>query len=151
MALPQYNYLPNSQNYYPGNYNNYASTMQQIIDCRPAASREEASAAQVPFDGSPHVFLNLPQGEIYVKQFDFNTGVSAFSTYTKQIPAPPPKFATQEDLERLTAEIERMRGLITDEPTNAVNADRPARRKSAANASTDVGQQSTGSAGLPAT
>ena len=153
MALPQYSYTPNPGAYYPSGYNNMVSPgqMQQPINCRPVMSREEAAAAQVPFDGSPYVFLNLPQGEIYVKQFDFNTGMTGFTAYAKQIPAPPPKFATQDDLMRLTAELERMRGMLSDESTIAANADRPARRKSSGHASADVGQQPTGGTGLPAT
>ena len=137
MALPFTGYTAPGQSVSYGTQ--YYTPQPQPLSCRPVSTKEEAASAQVPFDGTPYVFLNLPQGEIYVKQFDFNTGVTSFNAYAKQIPAPPPQFATQGDLERLTAEIQALKGMLSDE-SNANDTARQGRRKSAVNAAA-VGEQ----------
>lgn len=72
--------------------------------CRLVASKDEAATTQVPFDGNPYVFPNLTAGEIYVKQFNVNTGNTDFSVYTRFVPQPT-TYATADDIAALRAEI----------------------------------------------
>lgn len=78
--------------------------MQSGIVCRLVASKEEAATTQIPFDGNPYVFPNLTAGEIYVKQFNINTGNTDFSTYTRYVPEPI-TYATADDIAALRLEI----------------------------------------------
>lgn len=79
--------------------------MQSGIMCRPVSSIEEAKGMQVQFDGSLYAFINLNAGEIYTKQFNFNTGSTDFEVYTKAPPAPPVAYATQSDIEEIRKEL----------------------------------------------
>lgn len=110
----------NSYSYpYGGNYNPVATymppiqaqNMQSIIGnfCRPVATKEEAATAQVPFDGNPYVFPNLQHGEIYVKQFNINTGSTDFATYRREDTPQTVSYATTAELEALRAEIRALR------------------------------------------
>lgn len=49
---------------------------------RAVTNKEEAMAAQIPFDGSVSVFTDIPHGKIYTKTFNFNDGSSIFKTYS---------------------------------------------------------------------
>lgn len=102
---------------YPGAYNPNATyfnppmptppvqpMMSGGMVCRLVASKEEAATTQVPFDGNPYVFPNLTAGEIYVKQFNVNTGNTDFSVYTRFVPQPT-NYATAEDIAALRDEI----------------------------------------------
>lgn len=86
-----------------------AQPMQGGVVCRPVASIDEAKGMQVQFDGSLYAFINLAAGEIYTKQFNFNTGNTDFEVYTKQAPAPPVVYATAAELEALRREIAQLR------------------------------------------
>ena len=85
--------------------------LQSGIICRPVASREEAATAQVPFDGNPYVFLNLSAGEVYIKQFNYNTGNTDFIPFVRFNSAPEQvqAYATKEDIEALKAEISQLK------------------------------------------
>lgn len=73
----------------------------------PIANAEDAGRAQVPFDGRPYGFIDPAGDKIYAKRFDSSTGCTRFEVYVKTEPAPPPRYATIEDLERLKAELMR--------------------------------------------
>lgn len=83
--------------------------MQGGVMCRPVSSMEEAKSMQVQFDGSLYAFINLAAGEIYTKQFNFNTGSMDFETYSKAPPAPAVTYATREDIEDLRRELAALR------------------------------------------
>ena len=95
-------------------------------------SREEATTAQIPFDGTINVFLNLGAGEVYVKRFDFNTGGAFFDDFIHpsklqqmaQQAKPAPEYATVEMLAALESRVgelaetvgaKRKRGAAQDE------------------------------------
>ena len=78
--------------------------------CRPVSGAEEAKAAQVPFDGNPYIFTNIPNGEIYVKQFNTATGSTDFVTYRREAGRQAVSYATTADLDALRAEFAAMIG-----------------------------------------
>lgn len=110
-GTPNYVYTP-QQTYFPTQQYQPPQTqpMQGGVMCRPVASIEEARAMQVQFDGSLYAFINLAAGEIYTKQFNFNTGNTDFEIYAKKAPAAPVVYATAAELEALRRELAAMRG-----------------------------------------
>lgn len=83
--------------------------MQGGMVCRPVGSMEEAKNIQVQFDGFPYGFYNSSAKEIYIKQFNFDTGSMDFEIYVKAAPAPPVVYATQEDVDELRKELAAMK------------------------------------------
>jgi hypothetical protein len=69
----------------------YAQQMQSIPQMMPQAqpgvtvrlvtSRDEATTAQIPFDATINVFVNMSAGEIYIKRFNPQTGGAWFADY----------------------------------------------------------------------
>ena len=67
----------------------YAQQMQSMPQIMPQAqpgvtvrlvtSRDEATTAQIPFDATINVFVNMGAGEIYIKRFNPNTGGASTS------------------------------------------------------------------------
>lgn len=112
-GYPSYNYNP-MQTYMPQQPTQ--QPMQGGLFCRPVNSIDEARQAQVQFDGSLYAFINLADGQIYTKQFNFNTGSTDFEIYTKQAPAPPVVYATADEVAALRRELAALRGT---EVTNA--------------------------------
>lgn len=53
------------------------------IKCRMVTSEEEARAAMIDFDGSPHVFTDLNNNKIYVKKIGLN-GSAEFLVFLDQ-------------------------------------------------------------------
>lgn len=88
---------------------------------RLVSNREEAVAAQIPFDGSINVFPDMANNRIYVKRWNMNTGASDFGEFAPVIPASnePQKTAAfvsledfhslQETVETLQEEINRLK------------------------------------------
>lgn len=87
------------QNYYP--YPPQGAYMQAL----PIAGADEAKAAQIPFDGKPYGFMSPAGDKLFVKQFDITSGCTVFVSYSKDQPAPPPRYVTMEDFEALKAEL----------------------------------------------
>lgn len=116
MAYQYYGYQ--SGNGYPtGISNNYypqQPMVQQPMQSgfRPVASKDEAAMAQVPFDGNMYIFVNPAADEVYIKQFNVQTGNTDFKAYSrqKQEVAPAAAWATKEDIDALRKEIVALRG-----------------------------------------
>lgn len=89
--------------YYPP-YNGQGAAFAPAL---PVANAEQATRAQVPFDGRPYGFIDPAGDKIYTKRFDSTTGSTCFELFVKTEPTPPPRYATIEDLERLKAELMR--------------------------------------------
>lgn len=104
---PMQTYMPQQQNMQPPPQ---PQPMQGGVFCRPVNSIEEAKNAQVQFDGSLYAFINLTAGQIYTKQFNFNTGSTDFEIYAKQLPAPPVVYATADEVAALRRELAALRG-----------------------------------------
>lgn len=73
--------------------------------CRPVTSRAAAEVAQIPFDGSTHLFYDTSADCIYSKTFNMNDGTAPITTYVREVPVPPVRYATLEDLNALREEL----------------------------------------------
>lgn len=52
---------------------------QPDVIARLVTSRDEATTAQIPFDSTINVFVNLAAGEVYIKRFNPATGGAIFT------------------------------------------------------------------------
>lgn len=60
---------------------------QQIpVTVRFVTKYNEADAAQIAFDNTINLFINLASGEIYMKRFDMNSGQAPVVTYRQDRP-----------------------------------------------------------------
>lgn len=60
---------------------------QQIpVTVRFVTKYTEADAAQIAFDNTINLFINLASGEIYMKRFDMNSGQAPVITYRQERP-----------------------------------------------------------------
>lgn len=60
---------------------------QQIpVTVRFVTKYNEADAAQISFDNTINLFINLASGEIYMKRFDVNSGQAPLITYRQDRP-----------------------------------------------------------------
>lgn len=60
---------------------------QQIpVTVRFVSKYAEADAAQIAFDNTINLFINLASGEIYMKRFDMNSGQAPLVTYRQERP-----------------------------------------------------------------
>lgn len=77
--------------------------------CRAVTSREEATVAQIPLDGTPSFFVNVSNGEIYRKAM-LPDGTAPLATYTRceDIVSSPPQYATVEQLSELSLKLEEL-------------------------------------------
>ena len=109
-----------------------APQQQPGVTVRLVTSRDEATTAQIPFDATINVFVNMSAGEIYIKRFNPNTGGAWFAEYVdaSKIPqtAQPaeetaPEYVTVERFGALEARVSeladsiavRRRSVKTDE------------------------------------
>lgn len=115
------------------NFVGQQSMQQQMPQPNPVratmvTSKEEAVAAQIPFDSTINVFTDLTHMHIYTKQFDANTGGSLFRSYVlEEVPAEPaPKIVPKADfverrefeqrISELQASIDRSKGIQLTQP-----------------------------------
>lgn len=96
-----------------------APPIQGSVVWRLVSSIDEAKSIQIQFDGGLYGFVNLASGEIYTKQFNFDTGSTDFTVYVKQAPLPPVKYATAEDLAELRREINELKEARNADPNDA--------------------------------
>lgn len=54
---------------------------------RPVSNREEAVAAQIPFDGSISVFPDITHNRVYIKRWNMQTGASDFGEFAPVVQA----------------------------------------------------------------
>lgn len=83
---------------------------QQIpgIICRMVGSYEEATAAQIPADGTVGVFIDRGHDAIYSKAFLPNGAVS-MDTYKRVEEPPAPQYATLDQLEAVLTEVDKLK------------------------------------------
>ena len=94
-------------------------------------SREEATTAQIPFDNTINVFLNLGAGEVYIKRFDPNTGGASFDDFLHparvqqmaQQAKQAPEYATVEMVSALEARVAELADAMNAKRKRAVNTD----------------------------
>lgn len=92
----------------------------------PVSSKEEAMAAPADFSGAPMVFADFAHGKIYVKQWNTQKGAADFVTFAPEAQAEPEpeqkpagdyvsKSAFRKEMEKLYAEIKKLKGEMKDE------------------------------------
>ena len=89
---------------------------QPQVITRMVTSREEATTAQIPFDSTINVFLNMSAGEVYIKRFNPNTGGALFDEFIhparyqqmKEQEKPAPEYATVEMVQALEGRVSEL-------------------------------------------
>lgn len=91
---------------------------QPNVITRMVTSREEATTAQIQFDNTINVFINLASDEVYIKRFNPNTGGAWFGDYipparaqqiAQEAAKPQPEYVTMDQFtERLSGIEGRM-------------------------------------------
>ena len=89
---------------------------QPQVITRMVTSREEATTAQIPFDSTINVFLNMSAGEVYIKRFNPNTGGALFDEFIhparyqqmKEPEKPAPEYATVEMVQALDSRVSEL-------------------------------------------
>lgn len=80
-----YNGYQQRLNQMENQYSHYAqqipSVLQQGYRTMLVSNVEEANASQISTDGQPTFFYNKGKAEIYLKQFDINTGGAIFQRF----------------------------------------------------------------------
>ena len=107
------------------------------VNARLVTGEAEAMASQIPLDNSINLFADLSHGKIYVKQLNMQDGSAIFKTYqltgqNSQEPDPPQpgpaaqvEYAKKEEVDRLKAEWEELKELLTRPATPAAPAEKP--------------------------
>lgn len=106
--FPQYQY-PQRQDYIP----QQIQSTQQLnngFTIRPVASRAEAEAAQIPFDGSVNCFYDTSSGKIFAKTFNANNGTAPLITFSREaeVQTAPPEYATMDTITEMRQTINRL-------------------------------------------
>ena len=104
---------PVQQNYYQ-----QPPQQQSAATLTMVTKREEAVAAQIPFDDAPHFFANWGAAEIYAKVFNPNTCSSDFLTFRLVQPeqaAPVPEYALLDDFRALAGRLEKLEDKLSDD------------------------------------
>lgn len=81
----------------------------QTVNASMVTSRAEAEAAQILFDNSLNLYVNLAQGEIYAKRFNPQTGGADFAVFSMPRPQPQepsPAFAPMDMVQTLMQRME---------------------------------------------
>lgn len=112
-----------------GQMNPQQMPTQPSVIARQVTSREEATTAQIPFDSTINVFVNLSAGEVYIKRFNPNTGGAWFCDYIDAAKAqqmaqdaarPQQEYVT---MEQFTQRLSGLEGRVS-ELTEAMSARR---------------------------
>lgn len=104
---------------------------QQIpVTVRFVTKYNEADAAQIAFDNTINLFINLASGEIYMKRFDMNSGQAPIVTYrqerpkaTQDEPEQTVKYATVEMVTAIETRLNELADAITTRRTRGVKSD----------------------------
>lgn len=89
----------------------------------PVANIEEANASQVDLNGNPVFFYNKGKNEIYVKQFNLQTGLADFYTFSKvEATEEVPQIVTKEDVKLINEKIDGLYSIL-EKPKKAVKND----------------------------
>lgn len=103
------------QTYMPQQYQPYQNQMRQDfmiqqqpqsilslqqtggVTIRLVASRAEAEAFQIPFDGSTHFFYDTSSGKLYAKTFNAMNGTAPLVTFSREEGVQTPRYVTLEE------------------------------------------------------
>lgn len=104
---------------------------QPQVITRMVTSREEATTAQIPFDSTLNVFLNMSAGEVYIKRFNPNTGGALFDEFIhpsryqqmKEQEKPAQEFATVEMVAALDSRVSELADALSARRKRGAAAD----------------------------
>lgn len=104
---------------------------QQIpVTVRFVTKYNEADAAQIAFDNTINLFINLASGEIYMKRFDMNSGQAPVVTYRQERPKAAQEepeqqiqYATVEMVTAIESRLNELADAITTRRTRGVKSD----------------------------
>ena len=89
----------------------------------PVANIEEANASQVDLNGNPVFFYNKGKNEIYIKQFNLQSGLADFYTFSRvETNTEAPQIVTKDDLKVINEKIDGLYAIL-DKPKKAVKND----------------------------
>lgn len=104
---------------------------QQIpVTVRFVTKYNEADAAQIAFDNTINLFINLASGEIYMKRFDMNSGQAPVVTYRQDRPKAAQdeseqqiQYATVEMVEKIESRLNELADAINTKRLRVVKSD----------------------------
>ena len=96
---------------------------QPNVTVRLVTNYNEADAAQIAFDNTINLFVNMAAGEIYVKRFNPNTGLAPIAVY-RQDPPQAAQEAAKPQTEYATVEMVAALESRVSELAEAMNAKR---------------------------
>lgn len=104
---------------------------QQIpVTVRFVTKYNEADAAQIAFDNTINLFINLASGEIYMKRFDMNSGQAPVVTYRQDRPKAAQdeseqqiQYATVEMVAKIENRLNELADAINTKRLRAVKSD----------------------------
>lgn len=104
---------------------------QQIpVTVRFVTKYNEADAAQIAFDNTINLFINLASGEIYMKRFDMNSGQAPLVTYRQERPKAAQdepeqtvQYATVEMVTAIENRLNELADAITTRRTRGAKSD----------------------------
>ena len=89
----------------------------------PVANVEEANASQIDLNGNPVFFYNKGKNEIYVKQFNVQTGLADFYTFSRmETVTETPQIVTKDDFKIINEKLDGLYSIL-DKPKKAVKND----------------------------
>ena len=75
------------------------------VTIRLVASRAEAEAFQIPFDGSTHFFYDTSSDKLYAKTFNAMNGTAPLATFSREEEAKLPVYVTLEEFNSFKEEF----------------------------------------------
>lgn len=105
---------------------------QPQVITRMVTGREEATTAQIPFDSTINVFLNLGAGEVYIKRFNPNTGGAIFDEFlhpsklqqmAQEQAKPAPEYATVDMVAALENRVSELADAMNAKRKRVVQTD----------------------------
>lgn len=109
---------------------NQQTPQQPNVTVRLVTNYNEADAAQIAFDNTINLFVNMAAGEIYVKRFNPNTGLAPIAVYRQEPPQaaqeaakPQPEYVTADVIAGLESRISELEGAMNSRRTRSVKND----------------------------
>lgn len=100
---------------------------QPTVSVRLVTSRDEATTAQIPFDSTINLFVNLGAGEIYIKQFNPQTGGAVFRCFAEAAKTKeeqkPQEYVTEDRFCALEQRVSELAETMTARRTRGVRTD----------------------------
>lgn len=105
-------------------------TQQPAVTVRLVTNYNEADAAQIAFDNTINLFMNMASGEIYVKRFDPNSGRAPIVVYKQEQPqnaqearVQHPEYATVEMVTAIESRLNELADTLSAKRSRGVKSD----------------------------